>query len=134
MLEREADFERLAARNLCGPSLGVVGSAGLEGSHAQAICGDALGVPEKPVHGRWHGEMQPPWNLPGLSWSKSGRRGPDLPSILHLSSLPVMVGTQDLGLVLSQPHHLPVGATLDKLITFSQPRFSHLYTCTSTCC
>lgn len=36
MLEREADFERLAARNLCGPSLGVVGSAGLEGSHAHS--------------------------------------------------------------------------------------------------
>jgi len=83
-----------------------------------AICGDALGVPEKPAHGRWHGEMQSLWNLPGLSLSKSGRRGPDLPSILHLSSLPVMVGAQDLGLV-SQPHHLPVGATLDKLITFS---------------
>ena len=83
-----------------------------------AICGDALGVPEKPAHGSWLGEMQYLWNLTGRSCRKSGRRGPDLPSILHLSSLPVMVGAQDLGLV-SQPHHLPVGATLDKLITFS---------------
>ena len=84
-----------------------------------AIYGDALRVPKRPAHGRWHGEMQPPWKLSSLSWSKSGRRDPDLPSILHLSSLPVLVRGQNLGLVLSQPHHVPVGATLGKLITFS---------------
>ena len=114
--------------------MGVVGSAGLEGSHAHCH------LWRRSQCTRETSTRQVAWrDAAPVESSRSvlqqvRQERPRLALNRHLSSLPVMVGAQDLGLVLSQPHHLPVGATLDKLITFSYPQFSHLYTCTSPCC